>query len=67
MSTPERLRAAHWVREAYMIGLWALLFGTLGACAIAGMHRIAMSNALLSCLRWQGTSSAIALCALAFL
>ena len=49
-----------------MIGVSGLVFGTVGACIIAGLRRIAVADALLACLHWQGTSTAIALCVLAF-
>ena len=59
--------AAHKKREAYGIGVAALIFGTLGACVIAMLRAISLADALAACLRWQGVSSSLALGALFFL
>ena len=58
--------ATYKKREAYGIGVAALLFGTLTTCAVAALRRIALSAALIACLRWQGTATAAALAALLF-
>lgn len=58
--------ASYKKREAYMIGVGALMFGTAGACLVALLRQIPLSNALLACARWQGVSTAVALGALLF-
>ena len=42
----------------------ALVCGTLSACAVAKLWKVALVEALLACLRWQGGATAVALGAL---
>ena len=56
--------ASYKRREAYGIGVAALVFGTLATCAVALLRRIALGEALLACLRWQGGATTLALAAL---
>ena len=58
--------AAYKKREAYLIGVFALLFGTVSTCAIAMARHLELSDALAACLRWQGTATTLALIALFF-